>query len=67
MEESKTAPAKVHLTPQFATLVGALLALVGALVGHYVSQINTMTTAAKDVDVKKTRSRQCLQVGKSKA
>jgi V8-like Glu-specific endopeptidase len=43
----------MEVTPQFATLVGAIIALIGALAGHYVSRINAATSAAKDVDVKK--------------
>src|SRR5262245_35014725 len=53
MGEKEAESSKFQITPQFATLAGAVIALIGALAGHYVSGINTVTTATKDVDVKK--------------
>jgi hypothetical protein len=46
-------PARLQVSAQTAALVGALLTLVGGVIGHYVSLLNTQTTAHRDVDIKK--------------
>ncbi|MGY3149557.1 V8-like Glu-specific endopeptidase [Bradyrhizobium sp. USDA 3397] len=55
-----------YLTPQLATVAAALIALIGALAGHYVTQFTAVTTATRDVDVKKLEVENSYKLEKAK-
>lgn len=44
---------RIQLTPQIAAVIAAVLTLVGAVIGHFVSAINTTATINKDVNIKR--------------